>query len=72
MAYVTHGSSAPKTPAFSVAHAWNTISGVFATMVDTCEKVRHFEALSALSDAELSDRGLKRQDLARFVFLTAI
>ncbi|WP_238371676.1 hypothetical protein [Heliomarina baculiformis] len=62
--------------AYATLHAPETAHGTFfnlksaiSSIFDTFGKVRQFEALSALSDAELEERGLKRSDIARAIFL---
>lgn len=62
--------------AYTTLHAAESAHGTFfnlksviSSIFDTFGKVRQFEALSALSDAELEERGLKRSDIARTIFL---
>lgn len=47
------------------------IDGFVAGLVriaDSNSKYRQMQALMALSDAQLADRGLRREDIARYVF----
>lgn len=39
-----------------------------ASAMNKSDAMRQYRALSALSDADLADRGLTRQSLARYVF----
>lgn len=48
----------------------NIFTGIFEAMArigEASEKVRQINALSALSDAELAQRGLRREDIVRRV-----
>jgi hypothetical protein len=62
---------APSKPAGSFASWVNSIVGRIATWTNTCADyyaaATMYEQLSALSDAELSRRGLSRGTLAREV-----
>ncbi|MBK0327378.1 DUF1127 domain-containing protein [Rhodobacteraceae bacterium F11138] len=44
------------------------IGNMLVLMSTANDRVRQVEALQALSDAELAKRGLKRDEIARYVF----
>ena len=44
------------------------IAPFLVMMAEANPRLRQAEALAALSDAELAERGLKREDIARQVF----
>ncbi|NRB03287.1 MAG: DUF1127 domain-containing protein [Rhodobacteraceae bacterium] len=43
------------------------LNGLISISANT-SRVREMEALMALSDAQLAERGLKREEIARYVF----
>ena len=53
----------------SAQHTSFSLGGAISSLFNGFDKVRQFEAVSTLSDAELDERGLKRSDLARTIFL---
>lgn len=64
MAHIT--THAPVSAPFQGLFA--ALGRVFGHDDDALSKTRQIEALFALSDAELADRGLRRGDVARYVF----
>lgn len=64
MAHIS--SNAPASTPFHGLFA--ALTGFFRHYDDALSRNRQVEALMALSDAELADRGLRRGDIARFVF----
>lgn len=44
------------------------IGGVFAAIFDGLSKSRQYQALSLLSDRELADLGVQRDELVQYVF----
>ena len=44
------------------------IADFFESFADAQARSRAFQSLSAMSDAELAAKGLKREDIARYVF----
>lgn len=59
-----HGS----TWGFSLSRVFRGIGDALITLTEANSRVRQAQALQALSDEELANRGLKRQDIARYVF----
>ena len=59
-------TSAPASGTFRRVIA--AIYDELASAVNKSDAMRQYRALSALSDADLADRGLTRQSLARYVF----
>lgn len=47
---------------------WASLAGSASALAATQARVRQMEALSAKSDAQLADMGLRRDDIARYVF----
>lgn len=52
----------------SIADGLRAFSRALITVPHAQEKMRQVEALLALSDEELAQRGLRRHDIARYVF----
>ena len=52
----------------SIADGFRAIGRALMTVPHAQEKMRQVEALLALSDEELAQRGLRRHDIARYVF----
>ena len=59
-----HGS----TWSFSLSRVFRGIGDALITLTEANSRVRQAEALQALSDEELAKHGLKRQEIARYVF----
>ena len=59
-----------QTPAF-LQRIGDTISAFFAGIDDARALAHRFSVLSRLSDAELAQRGLKREDIAKTVLASA-
>ena len=53
---------------FSLTGLFRAIGTAMVTLTETNSRVRRAQALQALSDAELAEKGLKREDIARHVF----
>ncbi|MCR9125770.1 MAG: DUF1127 domain-containing protein [Rhodobacteraceae bacterium] len=69
MAYFTTHSDARTNPILdAVGAALTSVGNAIVAISEANSKVRQAEALHALSDAELAARGLKREDIARYVF----
>ena len=51
-----------------ISNVFGYIGDFLVSIAESNSKVRQAAALQALSDAELAERGLKRQDIARYVF----
>lgn len=47
---------------------WSGLASSMETLAKTQSRVRQMEALSNLSDDQLAQRGMKREDIARHVF----
>ena len=61
----THPVAPPRNPLARVAQAvWDFL----VSIGEANSMVRQVNALQALSDAELAERGIKREDIARHVF----
>ncbi|QBF30590.1 DUF1127 domain-containing protein [Thalassococcus sp. S3] len=52
-----------------IGQFFSVIGNALVALGDANSKVRQLEALNALSDAELAERGLRREDIARTVFM---
>ena len=68
---MAHVISHPVTPSgitAPVSRFFSRIGEFLMSMAETNSRVRQVEALSALSDDELAQRGLKRSEIARYVF----
>lgn len=68
MAHVTTSA-----PAATGASGWfgGFFDGILeglARLAEANPKVRQMKALAALSDAQLAERGLRREEIARYVF----
>jgi uncharacterized protein YjiS (DUF1127 family) len=46
----------------------SALGNIFLAWAESDSRLRQMEALNALSDAELAERGLRRDEIARFVF----
>lgn len=68
MAHFSTHSSATSPILHSIWQSLSAIGGAFLSMGTATAKARQVEALMALSDEELADRGLRRDQIARFVF----
>jgi uncharacterized protein YjiS (DUF1127 family) len=68
MAHITtHTPDAPSIHGM-VQAVLASIGAGLTHMIESNSKVRLAQALAELSDAELADRGLKRSEIAHFVF----
>lgn len=61
MAYTTANAPA-RLPRLALPFA-----ALFGAFGDSLSRTRQIAAVSALSDAELADRGLRRGDIARYI-----
>lgn len=52
----------------AVSRFFTSFGTALVRMGESNSKVRQLNALQALSDAELEERGLRRQDIAHYVF----
>ncbi|MDK3074796.1 DUF1127 domain-containing protein [Sedimentitalea sp. JM2-8] len=52
----------------AIQNVFSTIGSAFVMMAQSDSRMRQIEALNALSDAELAERGLRRDEIARYVF----
>lgn len=52
----------------AIADAFTAVGHAFARIPEGNEKMRQLEALNALTDAELAERGLRREDIVFHVF----
>lgn len=65
MAYITANAQPRKTIFFNpFAAIWNGLIAI----AEKNTRLKMAEALHKLSDAELAERGLRRQDIAMYVF----
>ena len=53
---------------FSIGHFFGSIVDFFIGISDNNSRVHQAENLEHLSDAQLAERGLKREDIPRHVF----
>lgn len=69
MAHATTTAPAAASGLFHViSDAFLAIGRALVTIPETNERVRRAEILMAMSDAELAERGLRREDIALHVF----
>lgn len=68
MAYTATHSAARNDFGGIVARGLSTLFGGLVRIAENNPRMRQVAALSALTDAELADRGIKREDIARHVF----
>lgn len=68
MAHTTTHIPASGSILAPVAKFFSALGTAFVSMGEASSKMRQVNALQALSDEELADRGLKREDIARYVF----
>jgi hypothetical protein len=68
MAYATTHTSG--IPLFGlIGRFFSAIGNGLVRIAEANSKVKQAEALNALTDAQLAERGMKRQDIARAVFM---
>lgn len=67
MAHVSTHAPAAHGILHAIADAFAAIGRALTTIPVASSKMRQIEALMALSDAELADRGMRREDIARHV-----
>lgn len=68
MAHVTNHAPAHGSVLAPINRFFAAIGDALVNMAESSSKMRQVKALSALSDEELAKRGLRRQDIARYVF----
>ncbi|CUH54017.1 DUF1127 domain-containing protein [Shimia sp. R11_0] len=68
MALTDTHSSAPLSLGKILAAPFVAIGNFLVAMMENNSRVQHVQALNALSDAELAERGLKRDDIVAHVF----
>ncbi len=67
MANIT--TQAPVAAPFGFAQRfWNWLGNAMVRLAENNARVRQAEALMSLSDQELAERGMKREDIAKVVF----
>jgi uncharacterized protein YjiS (DUF1127 family) len=67
MAY-TSSTSGVVSPFALIGSVFAALGNALVSIGEANSKMRQVEALQALSDAELAERGIKRSDIARVVF----
>ncbi len=55
-----------------IAAFFRAIGGALVAMAESNTRIRKVEALSALSDEQLKERGIRREDIVRHVFSDAL
>ena len=73
MAHITTDTHSPIAFSFvaTLGRYFAAIGKGLVSMGETSSRYRQVEALQALSDAELAERGMKRQDIIRVVYADA-
>lgn len=68
MAHFSTNHAGYDVAANPVSRFFEIIGNALYTLAMTDSRLRQSEALHALSDAELAERGLRRDEIARYVF----
>jgi uncharacterized protein YjiS (DUF1127 family) len=68
MAHITVNTPITNSFGGMFARVFSALGGPLVQMAESSSKMRQVNALMALSDAELAERGLKREDIAYHVF----
>lgn len=68
MAHTTVNAPASASVLDGISRVFNSFFSVLVRLGESSAKARQINALMELSDAELEARGLKREDIARYVF----
>ena len=67
MAHTTTHFPATVSIAGAVSRFFSALGNALVHIGENSQKMRQINALQALSDEELANRGLKREDIARYV-----
>ncbi|WP_428927556.1 DUF1127 domain-containing protein [Marinibacterium sp. SX1] len=67
MAYATH-TTAPATALSAVQHFFASIGNALVAVAEANPRMKKVHALQRMTDAELAERGIKREDIVRVVF----
>ena len=67
MAYTSH-HTAPAGIFSAVQHFFASIGNALVAVAEANPRMKKVQALQRLSDAELAERGIKREDIVRVVF----
>lgn len=68
MAHVTTNAPIAHSVLGLFSRAFAGFGAALIRMAESSSQMRQINALQALSDAELAERGLRRQDIAHYVF----
>ncbi|MBB97693.1 MAG: DUF1127 domain-containing protein [Rhodobacteraceae bacterium] len=67
MAYATQ-TSAPAGILSAVQHFFGSIGNALVAVAEANPRMKKVQALQRMTDAELAERGIKREDIVRVVF----
>lgn len=61
--YIQHASSSN-----IFVRAWRGVAGFMVRLMENDRRLKQIEALQAMSDAQLAERGLRREQIVNYVF----
>ncbi|WP_158965883.1 DUF1127 domain-containing protein [Chachezhania sediminis] len=67
MANITVNAPAAGAAQSAISRIFGSIGNALVAMAENSSKMKQIRALESLSDADLASRGLKREDIARYV-----
>jgi uncharacterized protein YjiS (DUF1127 family) len=68
MAYASDTHIPHAAPQNILVRAWHGFATFMITMMENDRRLKQIEALQAMSDAQLKERGLRREQIVNYVF----